>query len=516
MSRPRPSAATPSTVPRFPRRRLAAMLLALGPVALRAAGRTSPARPAPTVPAPVLSREFRGMWIATKGNIDWPSDTGLPVTQQQQELRQLLDSARQMRLNAVILQVRPQCDALYESQLEPWSEVLTGRQGIPPAPRWDPLAFAVQEAHARGLELHAWVNPFRARSDASRSPLNRNHIINQHPEYTVRHGSQIWLDPGVPGAREHSLRVIIDIVQRYDIDALHMDDYFYPYPLPQQPFPDNASYERYRRSGGRLDRSNWRRQNVDGFVQQLGSRIRQQKPWVKFGISPFGIWRPGHPTGIKGLDAYETLASDAVKWFRLGWVDYLTPQLYWPIDRPEQSFATLLPWWAGQNPLGRHLWPGLDATRIGQDRNPAEIQRQILLARGERRAGGVALWNASVLRANRQGIATLLTERMFSAPALVPASPWMKESAPGAAILQGAVESGGRRIALKWRSSEGSPVRQFALQYRVGRQWFTQILASAHQSRVFDRGMRHTLPDEVVLTPIGRTGMPGPAARWRG
>ena len=464
---------------------------------------------------PPLIREFRGLWVASKGNIDWPSDPGLSVAQQQVEFRALLDAAVQTRMNAVVLQVRPQCDALYESTLEPWSEVLTGRQGLPPAPRWDPLAFAVREAHLRGLELHAWVNPFRARSDTSRSPLTRNHIINQHPEVTVRYGDQIWLDPGQPVAREHSLKVILDIVQRYDIDALHMDDYFYPYPIAKETFRDDISYERYRRSGGTLDRSAWRRSNVDGFVHQLGIGIHQRKPWVKFGISPFGIWRPGHPTGVRGLDAYEVLASDAVKWLQSGWVDYLAPQLYWPIDRREQSYAALLPWWAQQNSLGRHLWPGLDTTSIGKDRNAAEIEREILLARRQDRVGGVILYSANVLLANRQGLRTLLTKRVFTPAALVPASPWLTDRAPAAPALQGSTEAGGRRVSLKWVANDATLVRQFALQFRVGHQWFTEFYPGHVQSRTFNLQFRQALPDECVLTPIGRTGVAGTPARWR-
>ena len=475
--------------------------------------------PAPVVSpvsaAPPLVREFRGMWVATKGNIDWPTESGQPAAQQQQQLRELLDAAVKLRLNAVIFQVRPQCDALYESALEPWSEVITGRQGLPPAPRWDPLAYALREAHLRGLELHAWVNPFRARSDASRSPLSRTHVINQHPEWTVRYGDQIWLDPGIPAAREYSLKVIADIVQRYDIDALHMDDYFYPYPLALQPFPDDRSYQHYRASGGKLDRAVWRRANVDEFVRRLGEIIHRQKPWMKYGISPFGIWRPGHPTGIRGLDAYETLASDAVKWLHSDWVDYLAPQLYWPINRPEQSFAALLPWWAEQNIHGRHLWPGLDVTRIGQDRNSAEIQHQIQLVRSQKKAGGVALWNASALRSNRQGIATLLAQRVFSQPALVPASPWLGEAAPARPEFQGGSENGGQRIVLKWAPGDRVVVRQFALQFRIGRRWFTEILSGQARSRTFDRRLRQSLPDEIVFTPIGRTGVAGVAVQWR-
>ena len=472
------------------------------------------ARGAAAGPPPLL-REFRGVWVATKGNIDWPSEPGLPAAQQQSELRSILDVAVQLRLNAVLLQVRPQADAVFESTLEPWSEVLTGRQGLPPTPRWDPLTYAVREAHQRGLELHAWVNPFRARSDGSRSPLSRTHVVNQHPDWILRYGDQLWLDPGVPAAQAHTLRVISDLVRRYDIDALHMDDYFYPYPLPAREFPDDPSYQEYRRAGGRLERPAWRRANVDGFVQALGALIHHEKPWVKFGISPFGIWRPGHPTGIRGLDAYEVLAADAPRWLKSGWVDYLAPQLYWSIDRKEQSFASLLPWWAQQNSHGRHLWPGLDVTRIGQDRGPGEIVKQLQLVRRQPGAGGAVLWNVTALKANRQGIGTLLRQQVNTMPALVPASPWLGEAAPAVPEMSASIEGKGQKLALKWHAGEGAPVRQFALQFRVGRRWQTEVWSVETQSRVFDRRLRSFPPDEVVLTPVGRTGVAGPPARWR-
>jgi len=239
------------------------------------------------------------VWIATVGNIDWPSKPGLPVAQQQAELRGLLDDARKLNLNVVILQVRPGCDALYASRFEPWSEYLSGRMGQAPSPKWDPLQFACDEAHARGLELHAWVNPFRARYQEARSPISADHVSRTHPGWVVNYGSYLWLDPGLPEARDWSLRVITDIVRRYDVDGLHIDDYFYPYPEKDGavliPFPDDASYARYRRDGGRLERDDWRRGNVDGFVERLDAAVHAEKPWVKFGISPFGIWRPGSP-----------------------------------------------------------------------------------------------------------------------------------------------------------------------------------------------------------------------------
>ena len=470
---------------------------------------------APTPPAPTLDREFRGLWVASKANIDWPSAPGLTSAQQQAELIRLLDTAVKLHLNAVVFQVRPQADALYESALEPWSEYLTGHEGLPPLPHWDPLAFAVREAHSRGLELHAWVNPFRARSPTAKSPLGRQHLAKLHPEWALQCGDQLWLDPGLSAVQEHSRRVLMDIVERYDIDALHMDDYFYPYPQHGRPFPDDASYDRYTRGGGRLERAAWRRQNVDQFVHDLGTAIHRQKPWVKFGISPFGIWRPGNPPQIKGLDAYEVLGADSRKWLQEGWVDYLTPQLYWPIDRPEQSFAALLPWWAQQNTRGRNLWPGLDLTRIGSDRKASEIGRQIRLTRRVKGVSGVVLWNATALQANREGVATLLKQQLFASPALIPASPWLVEPVPLQPKLRATLEPGGRRLVLQWDLNDRKTVRSMALQCRVGRQWTTELLAGTTKVRIFDRRQGSIVPDEVLLTPISRTSVAGRSAAWR-
>ena len=293
-----------------------------------------------TAKPPAVAREFRGVWLASVKNIDWPSRPGLAVAQQKAELLALLDRAKQLQLNAVLLQVRPSCDALYASKLEPWSEYLTGQMGQAPSPFYDPLTFAVEEAHQRGLELHAWFNPYRARHAAALSPVSANHVSRTHPQLVKPYAKSYWLDPGLREVQEHSLNVVKDVAQRYDIDGVHFDDYFYPYPEKDEkgrplPFPDWASWKQYQDGGGRLGREDWRRENVNLFIVRVSQSVKAIKPWVKFGIAPFGIWRPGHPSQIRGLDSYDVLYADSRKWLRDGWVDYLAPQLYWGEEKRE-------------------------------------------------------------------------------------------------------------------------------------------------------------------------------------
>ncbi len=315
---------------------------------------------ADTAPPPVM-REFRAVWLTTVDNMDWPSKAGLSTAAQKAELIAMLDKAVALRMNAVIFQVRPGADALYDSKIEPWSEYLTGEMGRAPSPYYDPLAFAITEAHSRGLELHAWINPYRARYSLTRK-ASPTHITRANPGLTRKYGSYVWMDPGDPAVRARTTRVVLDIVKRYDIDALHMDDYFYPYKELKRgkeiPFPDNATYKRYTRGGGKLGRDDWRRRNVDMLVQELDVAIHKMKPSVRFGVSPFGIWRPGYPESVRGLDQYAELYADARKWWREGWVDYLNPQLYFGPNRPNQRYDHLLQWWAEQNVQQRHLWPG--------------------------------------------------------------------------------------------------------------------------------------------------------------
>jgi uncharacterized lipoprotein YddW (UPF0748 family) len=297
----------------------------------------------PSKNVPALEREFRGAWVAVVNNIDWPSRKGLTTEQQQTELRAIIDRCAQLKLNVVIFQVRPACDALYPSKLEPWSEYLTGTPGQGPHPAWDPLEFAIREAHARGMELHAWFNPFRARhSTGSKTVTAPTHVSKTRPQLVKKYGTHLWLDPGLAEVHDLSARVILDVVTRYDVDGIHVDDYFYPYPekdpaKKEIPFPDDESFAAYQRAGGKLARDDWRRDNVNRFIARMYREVKAAKPWVKVGISPFGIYRPGHPAQIKGFDQYDKLYADPRAWLAQGSLDYLAPQLYCAATRPRRA-----------------------------------------------------------------------------------------------------------------------------------------------------------------------------------
>lgn len=470
---------------------------------------------ADSLKVPPVPREFRGVWIATVSNIDWPSKPGLPVAQQQEELLALLDRAQALHLNAVIFQVRPSGDALYQSQIEPWSHYLTGRQGQPPSPMWDPLAFAIREAHARGLELHAWFNPYRARHEGATGELSALHIGRRIPSVVKRYGPYLWMDPGDDRVREHTRRVVLDVVRRYDVDGIHIDDYFYPYPVRDRagqfvPFPDQDSYTRYQRAGGKLDRDSWRRENVDKLVEELYTDIRTTKPWVKFGISPFGIWRPGEPAGIQGFDAYAHLYADARRWMHEGWADYFSPQLYWTMDAPAQRYTTLLEWWGAQNLKGRHVWPGNFTSRVGERREwPAsELVSQVVATRADRTATGNVHFSMKALARNQGGVADALTARVYDGPALIPESPWLIGNAPRAPEAR-YVADGPSRL----RACFGDPTliapRWWVLYVKRDHTWTTRILPGSVRQMAL--GALAT-GDSIALAAVDRTGRQGPVA----
>ncbi len=463
-----------------------------------------------TVSPPAPPREFRGAWVATVANLDWPSQPGLSVAQQKSELTTLLDHAAQLKLNAVILQVRPMADAVYPSSLEPWSEFLTGRMGRAPQPFYDPLAFAIQEAHRRGLELHAWFNPFRVSLPPAqaRSSAALNHLSRAHPELVRRYGSLLWLDPGEPAAREHVLSVIQDVVRRYDVDGIVFDDYFYPYPEKDADgrnldFPDSASWRKYGTAGG-VNRDEWRRANVNQFIQNVDRSIHALKPWVKFGISPFGIWRPGYPKQIQGLDTYAKLYADSHLWLAEGWVDYFSPQLYWPVDQREQSFPVLLQWWSDQNVKHRHLWPGLDAVNVGTKWRPDEIARQIQIARQQPGVSGEIFYHLSNLSDNRA--LTEVVRTAYPQPALVPASPWLDSIPPNKPKLSSG--AGWSSLRFDWARGEGEPAWLWVLQFQVKGVWTTEILPANQTTRTFS----DSKPDIVAVSAVDRAGNEGPAA----
>jgi uncharacterized lipoprotein YddW (UPF0748 family) len=461
------------------------------------------------VSPPAPPREFRGAWISVvASNQDWPSQPGLPVERQKAELISLLDRAARLHFNAVILQVRPSCDALYASPIEPWSERLTGTMGRAPEPFYDPLAFAIQEAHKRGLELHAWFNPFRALHPLSKSIVAPNHITKTHPELVREYDTQFWLDPGEPAVREYVLRVVMDVVRRYDVDGVTFDDYFYPYPVKNAlgrklDYPDDASWQKYGLRSG-LPRDDWRRQNVDQFVQSVYQSIKAAKPWVKFGISPFGIWRPGYPKSVKGLDAYASLYADSRLWLASGWVDYFAPQLYWPADAPQQSFPVLLNWWAAQNVKGRHLWPGLNDANVGKEWEPEEIARQIGTDRQQSTSGEIHFHLRDVLE--KPALANIVRAE-YSQPALVPASPWLNPFSPGRPRISATTT--GSNLVVRWAMATNEIPESWVLQYRgTNNNWTTQILPANQTGGVFARSQ----PDLISISAVNRFGNISPPA----
>jgi len=465
-----------------------------------------------SVAPPLVPREFRGVWVATVANIDWPSKPGLPVPQQQRELLTILDRARDLHLNAVLFQVRPHADALYKSDIEPWSEYLTGTQGRAPVPFWDPLEFAVREAHARGLELHAWFNPYRAKNDASRSPLAPTHIARTDPSLIKTYGRFLWMDPGEPLVRRRTLRVVLDVVKRYDVDGVHIDDYFYPYPIAQArgrgelPFPDDASWAKYRAARGTLARDDWRRENVNTLVRELAEGIRAEKPWVKFGISPFGIWRPGSPASVRGFDAFDKLYADARKWLHEGWGDYFSPQLYWPTYKEGQKYPVLLEWWAKENLQRRHLWPGNFTSRAGASGtgsfSVSELLEQIQATRVHPGAGGNVHFSMRSFVANQAGMNDTLLEGPYRAAALVPASPWMKAPRPPEPqIVYGRDRSGKRTAALGTVS--GDRPWLWVVRARTSAGWFFQVLPGTRTTWTTTTAED---PLDVVISSVNRIG----------
>ena len=431
---------------------------------------------------PALAREFRGAWIATIYNIDWPSSPGLSAAAQQGQLRNILDKVAALKMNAVVFQVRPQCDATYASSIEPWSASLTGTMGR--SPGYDPLAYCIQQAHARGIEVHAWFNPFRALSNNS-NPVAPNHVTRTSPQITKRFGSMTWCDPALDGTRSRALAVILDVVKRYDIDGVHLDDYFYPYPSGNLKFPDGKSPAQ-------------RRAYVDGFVSGLYSAVKRQKSWVRVGISPFGIWRPGVPSGTEaGIDSYEQLAGDSRKWLNNGWVDYLAPQLYWRISPQKQSFPALLGWWRQQG--SRPVWPGIATERIGgaDGRGASEITQQIDLSRriGKNWNGHIH-WSVKSLVRNQGGIASKLAAT-YTQPAAVPPMPWLSSKSPAAPGVSATVQEGATRVS--WEADRSAS--KIAIQGKIGGAWKTLQIAPANAGQV-------TVPraEAIAVTSLDRFG----------
>jgi len=406
-------------------------------------------------------------------NIDWPSKPGLPAIEQQQQFIERLDQLKALGCNAVIVQIRPVSDALYASKLEPWSRYLTGRQGEPPFPYYDPLIFMIEETHKRNMEFHAWFNPFRALMDSRQNLNPPKHVTHAHPDWIINYGGQSIVDPGIPEAREYVINVITDVVRRYDIDAVHLDDYFYPYPVAGETINDARSYAKF---GQGQNKEDWRRNNVSLFISLLNTSIKHVKPYVKLGISPFGIWRNKNkdPEGSEtkgGLTNFDNLYADVLLWMQKGWIDYLMPQLYWEHTHRVAPFAVLMPWWYGHC-YKRHVYYGLGVYKMTNARSGPwagstgvnELLWQLRDIRKQCPNSGYCFYSASCFDKIKAPVKDSLRFGANRYPALIPPMEWLDSIPPAAPILK--IEVVGNTANLKWQ--ENNPQKE-PLKYVVYR-----------------------------------------------
>lgn len=416
-------------------------------------------------------REFRGAWIqCVNGQFQ-----GMSRDVMQKTLAHQLDELQKDGLNAIIFQVRPECDALYQSDIEPWSRLLTGRQGTAPVPYWDPLQWMIEQCHKRGMELHAWINPYRAKVKTTHE-LARNHVAVKHPELVFAYDGQLILNPGKPESREYICRVVSDIVTRYDIDGLHIDDYFYPYPVAGQTIPDDKEYAEH--NNGIRDRGDWRRDNVNVFIKQLGDTIHSKKPWVKFGISPFGIYRneksaPGVGSATNGLQNYDDLYADVLMWVNNGWVDYCVPQLYWEIGHKAADYETLIKWW-NRHAGNRPLYIGEDVERTVKK---ADISNPSINQMAAKRSlhdkmnnvEGTVLWYAKAVTDNIGNYGSALRNVYWRTPALQPLMPFIDGKAPGKVRKMKVIDIQNDGRVIFWTAPKGKRWNDIAVKYVVYR-----------------------------------------------
>jgi uncharacterized lipoprotein YddW (UPF0748 family) len=441
----------------------ALMLTAAAPVAAAAAtGQCTPGAAAP-------KQQLRAEWIASVTNIDWPSRPGLPADQQKAELVGWYDEAVALGLNAVVVQIRPTADAFWPSKYEPWSQWLSGAQGQ--APGYDPLKFAVDEAHRRNLEFHGWFNPFRVSMTNDVNTLVPTHPARVHPDWVVAYGGKLYYNPGIPEVRKFTVDAIMDAVRRYDIDAVHFDDYFYPYPVAGQTFDDTAAYARY---GDGLALADWRRKNIDSLVSGLSSAIRSAKPWVQFGVSPFAVWRnaatdpAGSPTQA-GVQTYDDLYADTVKWVKEEWLDYIAPQVYWNIGFEVADYARLVPWWSAVVSGTRvNLYVGHANHKVANPaqpaawQDPAEMSRQLTFNRDYPQVEGDIYFSAAQVRANRLGHMSIVRADHYQHPALPPTADRLTGRGPSAPLVADATRtSTGLRI--RWLSNAATSFAVYRL-----------------------------------------------------
>ncbi len=373
--------------------------------------------------------EFRAAWIATVDNIDWPSKGNYNSDSQRADFIRILDMHKRNGMNAVIVQIRPAADAFYPSQYEPWSEWLTGKQGQPPSPYYDPLEFMIAETHKRGMEFHAWCNPYRAIFKIGTSSISPTHITRIHPEWFLTYGDTKYFDPGNKDVQQYVTNVIRDIVKRYDVDAIHFDDYFYPYRIPGKEFPDYASYSRY---GNGMNKEDWRRSNTDSIIVMLGTAIKKEKKYCRFGISPFGVWRNNDKDSVgsntkAGQTNYDDLYADIVLWLKNGWIDYVAPQLYWEFGHRAAPYEILLDWW-GKHTYGRHCYIGLGIFKANSNppwRDKSILPRQIAELRKTANIEGMIFFSSKSFEKNPNGWNDSLQNNYFKNPALILPMDWV-------------------------------------------------------------------------------------------
>ncbi len=473
-------------------------------------------------------REMRAVWVATVANIDWPSSANLTTALQKKEFIGLLDLCKAYNMNTVVFQIRPAADAFYASKYEPWSQWLTGKQGKTPDPYYDPLEFASVECRKRGLDLHVWINPYRAVSDVNLNRTAPDHITNVHPEWFITYGKTKFFDPALPQTRDFVVKVVSDIVRRYDIDAIHMDDYFYPYRIAGVEFPDNESFKTYGQGYAVNQRDDWRRSNVDLIIKQLHDSIKAIKPWVAFGISPFGVWRniALDPAGSKtkaGQTNYDDLFADVLKWQQEQWIDYVTPQVYWEIGKEVADYKIIADWWS-RNSYGAQLYIGQAFYKIDPQakekswQSSDEIIRQIKLNRKYRGISGSMFYSAKFLRKNPMNLQEKLLEHYYRYPALTPINQRIVPLLPQSPVQPQISEENGL-LHFSWEKSENT--KSFVVyQFKKG-PWFKAkkpssiFLTTANNSITYELN-ELTDPGRYtyVVTAISQTNAESKPARF--
>ena len=461
---------------------------------------------------PLIQREFRGAWVTTYLNLDWPSKASLPEKEKQDELLRIFNRASELNLNAIIFQVRPEGDAFYLAANQPWSKYWTGLDRQPPEPLWDPLEWSIAFAKNRGLELHAWFNPFRVYSGQADGKLPPTHIVRTNPEFVRKFDRYLWLDPGLPAARSYAIDVIMDVVRRYDVDGIHIDDYFYPPPRKGiSDFPDKATFERYQQAGGRLQKAEWRRDNINRFVRDLYQAAKETKPWVRVGVSPRGIWRPNHPPGISGADNFNDISADSRLWLRKGWLDYFSPQLYWSISSARQSFPKLLNWWEEQNIEDRHLWPGIATYQVEKIWPNTEILNQLSRIRLRSDSPGALHFRMQMLmNPVDRSLGEKLRTSLYAGTALPPAMTWLEPQPPKRPKLQIENNSSKSTVTIAWAPADKTEIGRWLVQTRFGQTWKSRVVPSHKKEEILTLSEKARWPQSIAITAIDRYGNASP------